>query len=118
MIIYASCGLGKTTYCRANPSCFDADYYYYQQSSYKSYYDYVMHAAKKYKIVFINNIEGIDLSLIDQVYLAESIEMMRDRLENRLIGKFVPNQYVFNLERTIFPNAIIVKKDQYLSDFI
>lgn len=116
MIIYASVGLGKTTYCETHKSCFDADYYKYKQSNYNSYSDYVQAMHKHYKVVFINHIEGIDLNKIDQVYLAESFNMVVDRVTKRLTNSVIPSIDVFRLEREIFPNAILLKPNQYLSD--
>ena len=118
MIIYASTGLGKTTYCKTHYNCCDADYYIYQHSNYTSYYDYVSDMNKVYKIVFINHIEDIDLSMIDQVYLAESFDMIVNRVTTREEHRFIPNKETFDKEREIFPNAIILKKNQYLSDVL
>lgn len=115
MIIYVSIGLGKTTYCKSHPNCCDADYYNYINSNYKSYKDYVTEMNKLYDIVFINHIEGINH--IDKAYLAENFNMILSRIANRNY-KVIPNKEIFIEEHKIFPNAIILKENQYLSDIL
>lgn len=114
MIIYVSVGLGKTTYCKMHSNCCDADYYNYLHSNYSTYKEYVLEMSKLYDIVFINHVDGIDL--IDQVYLADNFDMIVERVTKRENNKFIPNKDVFIEEHKLFPNAVILKDNQYLSD--
>ena len=114
MIVYVSTGLGKTTYCKSHSNCCDADYYNFTHSNYVSYKDYVLDMSKLYDVVFINHIDGIDH--IDKVYLAESFDMIVNRVTSRKDHKFVPNKETFIKEHKLFPDAVIIKENQYLSD--
>jgi len=114
MIVYVSVGLGKTTYCKTHLNCYDADYYNYLHSNYNTYKDYVLEMSKLYDVVFINHIEGI--SYIDKVYLADNFDMIVNRVTKRENHKFIPNKDNFIIEHKLFPNAVILKDNQYLSD--
>lgn len=116
MIVYASTCLGKTTLCKNHSNYCDADYHNYLWSNYKSYKEYVLEMDKLYDIVFINHIDGIDH--IDKVYLANSFQMIVNRINNRKDHKFIPDKNIFILEHKLFPNAIILNENQYLSDII
>lgn len=128
MIVYAFYGLGKTTLAKNSLTFEDID----DEFVFNKYGDiflmdkfYDKLAAKD--ALSNNNIYLVNLksTVIDEdielAFLPDNIKMIQDRLRQRGVAEdFIENicnQDVLDSLYKRFPDAIIIKEDEYLSDF-
>lgn len=126
MIVYAFYGLGKTTFVRKHANvAVDADEEYAMKREFphnyrKSVYSY----NDDNKIVFVNARNGVlDDSLISLAFIPENMDMIINRLRKRGVDESFIRELEVNSDEIMkelnarFPNAIVLKENEYINDY-
>lgn len=124
MLIYAFYSLGKTTFVKNHESIAeDKDEEYFINNSFpKNYRDSISQVKKP--LIFVNARKNVlNESEIKMAFIPENMEMVIERLQKRGVDKSFTNELERNKDGILeelknrFPKAIVVKENEYLSDF-